>query len=409
MIDTGAIRLKVLSLAMQGKLTKQLTENEDAKSLLKSIIATNKVLEFNPIESEEIPFEIPSNWIWCRLGNIAFTNGGYAFKSNEYTDEGYRVIRISDFCEKGLVNNKIVRYQYNKSLEQFLLAENDTLMCMTGGTVGKTYYVNSIAEPMLVNQRVADIRPLIEGKYLSFVVKSEYVQDIIHKSKNSTNDNISMNLIVNLPFPLAPLAEQQRIVERVESIFSLLDEIDEAQASFVKNQESLRNKLIETVLFASNYGKITTEEFSKHMDLISGRDLSTSEYNDKGNGIPYYTGASNFDNGRLTVNRWTESPAVISKQGDLLVTCKGTVGKMAYATEAAHIARQIMAIRPKDIDVEYAYYFMEYYVATLKKKAKGLIPGIERKDLLAAPFPFREEQEQKRIVDKLNELLPLCG
>ena len=73
--------------------------------------------------------------------------------------------------------------------------------------------------------------------------------------------------------------------------------------------------------------------------LISGRDLSPSEYNTDGVGIPYITGASNFINGKVELVRWTTSPQVITKTGDLLLTCKGTIGEMAFNNFGdAHIA-----------------------------------------------------------------------
>ncbi len=74
--------------------------------------------------------------------------------------------------------------------------------------------------------------------------------------------------------------------------------------------------------------------------------MSPSEYNDKNDGIPYITGASNFKNGHISLVRWTPVPQVISLKGDLLLTCKGTIGKIAHNNFGeAHVARQIMAIR----------------------------------------------------------------
>ena len=82
------------------------------------------------------------------------------------------------------------------------------------------------------------------------------------------------------------------------------------------------------------------------MELISGRDLSPSDYNDTEDGIPYITGASNFINGKVSLVRWTPKPQVITNYGDLLITCKGTIGEIAINDFGkAHIARQIMAIR----------------------------------------------------------------
>ena len=88
--------------------------------------------------------------------------------------------------------------------------------------------------------------------------------------------------------------------------------------------------------------------------MLSGRDLEPTEYNDSKLGIPYMTGASNFSNEKLLVNRWTERPVTISVIGDLLITCKGTIGQMAFnSIGEIHIARQIMAIRGIVISLEY--------------------------------------------------------
>ena len=176
--------------------------------------------------SDEIPFEIPENWVWCRLEKIVSINGGFAFKSGNYVEQGkgVRVLRISDFNENGFVNTKKVYHPYDESLADYRLSENDIVMCMTGGTVGKTMYVTVLPEPMLVNQRVADISIIgdIESKYVYQVMSSNVVQDIVLNSKNSTNDNISMELIKNFLIPLPPLAEQKRIVAKLEQLFKVL-------------------------------------------------------------------------------------------------------------------------------------------------------------------------------------------
>ena len=108
--------------------------------------------------ADEVPFEIPENWEWVRLKDVAFVNGGYAFKSTDYTADGTRVIRISDFNENGFINTKIVRHPYNSTFEMFLLGEKNILLCMTGGTVGKSFFIKTLDEPMMTNQRVATIK-----------------------------------------------------------------------------------------------------------------------------------------------------------------------------------------------------------------------------------------------------------
>ncbi|WP_096023353.1 restriction endonuclease subunit S [Campylobacter lanienae] len=145
------------------------------------------------------------------------------------------------------------------------------------------------------------------------------------------------------------------------------------------------------------------------IDLLSGRDLEPSEYNSLSKGIPYMTGASNFENEKLIINRWTDKPATISRLGDLLITCKGTIGELAINhIGEVHIARQIMAIRNTDfINLSFLKFFLISRVDKIQKQAKSMIPGISREDMLGFLFPLPPLVVQNAIVAKLEEVLPL--
>ena len=101
-------------------------------------------------------------------------------------------------------------------------------MAMTGGTVGKSYLVKSLPEPMVVNQRVATIKVLecANPSYIDLVIRSEMIQDVIRRVKNSTNDNISMGDIKGFAIPVPPLAEQWRIVAKVDELMTLVDAVE---------------------------------------------------------------------------------------------------------------------------------------------------------------------------------------
>ena len=144
------------------------------------------------------------------------------------------------------------------------------------------------------------------------------------------------------------------------------------------------------------------------ISLLSGRDLEPSQYNDNKRGFPYITGASNFKNGTLYVNRWTNSPITIATKGSLLLTCKGTIGAMAFNNIGAiHIARQVMAIEAYLINLQYIKYYLQFNINALEKNANSMIPGISRNTILKMLFPLPPLAEQKRIVEKVNQLTQL--
>ena len=149
---------------------------------------------------------------------------------------------------------------------------------------------------------------------------------------------------------------------------------------------------------------------SQLITLYSGQDLIPSRYNDEGKGIPYITGASNLENKRVIVNRWTESPTTHALQGDLLLTCKGSgVGKMAWCDiDDAHIARQIMALRCiEGFLPDYLELVMSAMIASVKEKANGLIPGLSRDIVLDILTPTPPVNEQLRIVQSVEVIISL--
>ena len=215
------MRELILELAVQGRLVPQDSNDEPAEVLC----------EPDDEVAAASSFEVPHGWIWTHLARLAEINGGFAFKSTAYTEEGTRVIRISDFDEFGFKDHKVVRHPFSADLQKFSLEEQNILMAMTGGTVGKSYFVRTMPEPMIVNQRVATIKVLDSAlpSYIDIVIRSEMTQEVIRKAKNSTNDNISMGDIKGFTIPLPPLAEQRRIVAKVDELMALCDRLEEQQ------------------------------------------------------------------------------------------------------------------------------------------------------------------------------------
>ena len=289
-MNAQQLKNSILQLAVQGKLVPQDPNDEPASALIERIRAEKERLikekkikpDKNPSYifrgsdnlpyekvgknepvciAEEVPFDIPDSWEWVRLGNISIINGGYAFKSTDYTSDGTRVIRISDFNENGFVNKSIVRHKFDDALQDFLIEKENIILCMTGGTVGKSYFVKEIPEPMMTNQRVATIKILkaIED-YINLVVLSPITQKVIQDSKNSTNDNISMDTIKGFFIPLPPLPEQQRIVDKLKELEPYINDYDKAYEKIEKLNMDFPDLLKKSILQEAVQGKLVPQD-----------------------------------------------------------------------------------------------------------------------------------------------------
>ena len=140
--------------------------------------------------------------------------------------------------------------------------------------------------------------------------------------------------------------------------------------------------------------------YSDVIELYSGQDLTSDRYNDTGEGVPYITGASNLEHGKVIINRWTITPTTHATIGDLLLTVKGSgVGKMAFCDIIdAHIARQIMALRcTSAITPQYLYIAISAMLSNITAQANGIIPGIRREIVLGAYLPLPPRSEQEKI------------
>ena len=148
-------------------------------------------------------------------------------------------------------------------------------------------------------------------------------------------------------------------------------------------------------------------DFSELVTLLSGRDLESNDCNSNREGIPYLIGASNIVDGKINITRWTTRPLVISKRGDILISCKGTIGEVVTnVIGEIHIARQFMAIQTLPmVYADYIELYIKSIVNNIKRNARGVIPGISREDILQREIALPPLEEQKRIVIEVEKWL----
>ena len=210
---------QVLSDAVAGKLTHQDPNDEPAEELLKRMGKTT---------APDTPYEkmLPKGWAWCKLGEVCSFENGYAFNSNDYQKKGIPLIRISNIKDGEIDISKAVyiEAEYDK---RFIIEYGDLLIAMSGATTGKMG-VYKLDRKALLNQRVGNIK--VKNKDVCFSEFRDYFMqtksnEILKMAYGGAQPNIRGKMIKNLSFPLPPLKEQNRIVQKIESYFTFFDVI----------------------------------------------------------------------------------------------------------------------------------------------------------------------------------------
>ncbi|HAG12673.1 MAG TPA: hypothetical protein DCG49_02295, partial [Ruminococcus sp.] len=259
MIDTKALRSRVLDLAIQGKLTEQLESDGTAEELWQQIQAEKQLIKGGKplleVQKKEVPFEVPQNWKWVRLGDIsAVISKGTTPRGGKvaYLDQGIGFLRAENLMGFDKIDTSSLKYVDEKThtglLKRSILEAGDILISIAG-TLGRTGLVHAHELPLNTNQAIAFIRVACKEQFdlscLTLFLNTTIIQkQIISKKVDMAIPNISLTVISKSIIPIPPLAEQKRIVARVEEIFRLLDIIDAAQEQYAADAESLKAKLI---------------------------------------------------------------------------------------------------------------------------------------------------------------------
>ena len=179
---------------------------------------------------DEIPFEIPHNWSWVRLGGIVTYKNGYAFSKSDYSkhDKGIPVIKSNNLMTLHVkINNKTnyIESPTEKMLET-QIHEKDLLMCLSSQSentepLGKTAIYN-LGIPALLNQRVLKMTPydLEIVDWLYYAINSEYFHyTVSHRSGGSAQSNLKLEHVLTMLVPIPPYAEQLRLIKAIEASF----------------------------------------------------------------------------------------------------------------------------------------------------------------------------------------------
>lgn len=376
---------------------------------------------------KDAPYEVPENWVWSRLENIVNFERGITFSASEKKSEKQQddiaCLRTANVQKRLEYDDLIyVNKKHMKSNDKKLVKTGDILMSTANSLelVGKSVLVPQLPEEMTFGGFILNIRnnSLMNNKFIYYYLNAQYLlgglQGIASQTTNIANINAKNlgNYFITIP----PLKEQQRIVDKIESLFEKLDKskelIEEARDGFEKRKQSLREKAFRGELTKEwrRKNKCEKGELKKIGDiaqLISGQHIASSDYNDEGTGIGYLTGPSDFNKIYPSITKWTNKPKVIAMNNDILITVKGSgVGSINILNkDNICISRQLMAIRSNEINYYYIFWYLKYSYTRLQAMATGTaIPGLSRKDILELNIYCPKKDEEEQIVSILNKL-----
>ena len=468
-MDTKKLRQKILDLAIRGKLVPQDPSDEPASVLLERIKAEKeRLIKEGKIKRSKktaktsdtphygnVPFEIPDNWEWCKLGDIVDFQGGYAYKSNTYVNQSdWQVIRIGNVKNDNLVLDTqpvFVEEVIGRETKKYLLQKDDILFTMTG-TKGKRDYFYSVKVPsvkkkLLLNQRVGCLRRFsseVNIDFLCFALKGEYVLDAIFSTEtgNVSQGNIGSENTLNLNIAIPPLAEQRRIVSEIERWFSLIDIIENGKQDLQTTIKQAKNKILALAIHGKLVPQDPNDEPASELlkrikpkaeitcdnahypkvwqktilgDIFNhntGKALNSS--NKEGIMKDYLTTSNvywnKFDFSVIKQMPYKESEldkCTVTK-GDLLVCEGGDIGRAAIWNYDFDICIQnhIHRLRPKgELCVAFYYYILLYLKENNLIGGKGIgLLGLSSNALHKIDVPLPPIEEQYRIVQKIEEL-----
>ncbi|MHC1754581.1 MAG: restriction endonuclease subunit S [Methanosarcina sp.] len=258
------LKKAILQLAVQGKLVEQNPEDEPASVLIekieskkKQLVKQGKIKKVSPmrqVSENEFPFELPNNWNWSYLGDILLklTDGTHHSPTNESSGD-FKYITAKNIKTEGIdltnityVTSEIHEQIYSRCNPEY----GDILYIKDGATTGITV-INDLEEPfsMLSSVALMKLPSEIDNKYLLYMLRSPYFYSSMRDDMSGIAiTRVTLKKLDNALVPIAPFTEQKRIVEKVDSLTSLCNQLEEKIEDNQKNDETLMDAfLIEAV------------------------------------------------------------------------------------------------------------------------------------------------------------------
>lgn len=431
-----------------------------------SLLKNNKASKKNILlKNEEMIFDIPKTWTWCRIDSLIFDKNDGVHFAPKYVNDGIPCYSAKDIYNDVLNNDRckyITEDDYLNLMKNKIKVKTGSLLFTKSGSIGRTAIVSTNTKFGLVES--VGVLNFVETlpDYVKLIFDYGFIytnQMFDMNTKGIAVKHLTLTLVGNLAIPLPPIEEQARIVAKVNEIMAKIDEYEQLENQLVKLKEQFPKDMKDSLLRSAFEGRMTTQNKEESVDtciksLIKNSKkfslISQDEFNiphnwtcfkfsdifDIRNGftplrsnpdfwnnkdVPWFTIEDIRSQGRFI----TRTEQYISKKAlsnntkrilpkdTVLLCCTASVGEFAYSRIELTTNQQFNGLVVRDYVKSYINpLYVYYFVQTLKDKlidnsGKTTFNFLSVTKLGKILIPIPPIEEQQRIVDKLDELLPL--
>ena len=458
-MDTKALRQKILDLAIHGKLVPQDPNDEPASVLLERIKAEKeRLIKEGKIKRskksakssdtphyENVPFEVPSSWVWCRLEDIAYVASGSTPDKTCFVENGVPYIKMYNLRNQKIDfayhPQYITEEVHNGKLQRSRTEVGDLIMNIVGPPLGKLAIIPTTLPQANFNQAAVLIRPYKFKEVLVSYLKV-YLEEMSEINSIATRGsagqvNISLTQSQNMRIPIPPLNEVRRIIEEVSKYDILID-------SLIQNITDIQNLIAYTkskILDLAIHGKLVPQDpndepaiellkrinpdftpcdnghsrklpqgwaycqLSNVLKITMGQSPKGDSLNNK-RGIEFHQGKICFsDKFLLESGIFTNEPTKIAEPNSILLCVRAPVGVVNITKNQICIGRGLCALTPFEGNVDFYFYLLQTLQDSFDNQSTGTtfkaISGeiIRNENIILPPLA-----EQQRIVQKIEEL-----
>jgi len=444
-MNTKQIRQTILDLAIRGELVPQDPTDEPASVLLERIRAEKEQLikdkklkrdkkDNEPID--EVPFELPEGWEWCR---------GYEILNPMETQKpigemfGYIDIASIDNKNNRIIDAKFISVSEAPSRASRKVKFGDTLFSMVRPYLKNIAFVEEEYSNCIASTGFYICNPnkTLYPKFLFYLMLSEYVVNGLNKyMKGDNSPSINNENITNFFFPLPPLAEQERIVEKVEQLLTIVDTIEQLQEGLKALVKQTKNQVLNYAIagklthqdpndepaeaLLKRIGKTTTtatdtpyEKLPKGWawcrlgevaNISMGQSPKGETVTRNSNGIEFHQGKIYFTDKYINKSPFFTSEPTKTTSNSVLLCVRAPVGEVNLVNREVCIGRGLCAIEPLgNISIDFCFFWLILLKDYFNENSTGsTFSSISGEIIRNAFIPLPPLAEQYRIVQQIE-------